>query len=148
MKNRNLWWPFSNLVCPFSKEESKSIMAYFKWTSHFGWFVSHFGRSAVLTIHRHVLSFGPSVIVRPPTLGGSWNFTKRQNLQWPILNLVCPFSNEESKSITVYFKSSMPFFERTMPFLNEELKSMMAFLKFSMPFFEWRIEIYDGLFQI
>ena len=32
--------------------ESKSIMVYLKWTSHFGW-------SVMLTIHRHVHSFGP-----------------------------------------------------------------------------------------
>ena len=40
--------PFSNKLCPFLNKASKSIMAYFKWTSHFRWFLSHFGWSAVL----------------------------------------------------------------------------------------------------
>ena len=69
-------------------------------------------RSTVTICHSH-----PSVIVRPPTLGGFWNFTKRQNLRWPISNLICPFSNElcpfsneESKSITAYISNKNPLF--------------------------------------
>ena len=56
---QNLQWYFFYCSMPFSNQKSKSTMAFFKWTSHFGWFLSHFGRSAILMIHLHVLLFRP-----------------------------------------------------------------------------------------
>ena len=44
---------------PFFEGITKFTMTLFKWTSNFRCFLSHFGRSAMLMIHHHVLLFRP-----------------------------------------------------------------------------------------
>ena len=138
-------------------------MAFFKWTFHFGWFLSHFGRFPVLTIHHHILSFRPSVFVWPPTLEVFRNFINHQVLNWSFFKKSMPFFKWIIKIynglLQLYFKSTMTIFLKKLStffkenqiyngFFKWTTKSTMAFFKRSMPFFEGIIKIYNDLFQM
>ena len=125
---------------PFSNEESKSIMVYLKWTSHFGWYTSYFGWSVVLTIHRHVHSFGPLSHRKTSHFGRFLKFYKKAQFTMAFFsNELCPSSNEASKCITAYFKSSMPFFERRIEIYNGLLEMDLPLWVIHLPLWVvWR----------
>ena len=134
-----------------------------QWTSHFGWFVSHFERSAVLTIHCHVLPFWPLRHRKTSYFGKFLKFckssnytipfptkyalfqTKYQNLQWPISNVEFPFSNKLCPFWMKNQNVQWPISNLVCHFSNEQFKCTMDLLPRGICLPRWEVHCpYDS----
>ena len=111
MKNRNVQWPISNLVCHFSNEQSKCTMDLLLWEvccpqdpPSCAFFPTSLSMSdlplwEVCEIFQIINFYNGLFQIQYALFPTNYALfpTKNQNLQWPISNLVCPYLNEQFK---------------------------------------------------